>query len=243
MGPVIAFKPARWSALIKTSLRKREPERGEDFIIYLPAKGAFPTRGWSKGAKHLVSGGVKDGHFKRGWEREREHNHRRQQWKPFDVQLLDIFAAQILPPVSKSGDTKSRFQMCALKCRNIKNSILLIVKSQPALPRCALNTGEENPVQAAYINLSDIALNFMQYTFIASIMHIYIMSTHTCTDSRMHTHTYKKSIECVSPRRGYFAWVKDNTIPFFFSLFLYNTSFSSAFCVHEIHFLMEIFVL
>lgn len=109
-----------------------------------------------------------------------------------------------------------------------------------------------------------IAPKLMNITsaFTVSIIYIYIVSSQTCTDIRvcnhMHsrsnlpktcthkrthahtqTHAYKKSIMGFS-LPDFFPLVKDNTI-LFFSYFL--TSFSSAFCVHEIHFLMEIFVL
>lgn len=68
MRPVIAFKQARWSALIKTSSvpwEKRDGKRGGGRLHNLSYQRAFPlvAKGRGKGAKHLLSRGIKDGHF------------------------------------------------------------------------------------------------------------------------------------------------------------------------------------
>lgn len=85
---VIAFKQARWSALIKTSRVPWEERnwkwRGER-LHHLSYQRAFPPVAKGKGAKHLLSGGIKGDHFKETgflctlW---------RQKWKPFDVRVL-----------------------------------------------------------------------------------------------------------------------------------------------------------
>lgn len=117
-------------------------------------------------------------------------------------------------------------------------------------------------------SISVIAPKLMNITSAStvSIIYIYIVSSQACTDikrvqphtqykpSRENTHTqtcthaqtraYKKSIMAFSlPDFFFFPLVKDNTI--LFSFFLHTSLHLSAlpFCVHEIHFLMEIFVL
>lgn len=96
--------------------------------------------------------------------------------------------------------------------------------------------------------------------FIASAVHIYIASararadrlrwrtarrtnclTHTHTNT--HTQSHIRNLLSVFPLAKDFFFPESKIIQFPFFLFPYNTSFSSAFCVHEIHFLMEIFVL